>query len=135
MDWSTSVTTGIAYPYTIDPNGVVAAAGNNNKLYLDRVLTLVGTYIGQRPMMPDYGVDWSGALFENDNEARVAIPIAIRGAVAKWIPEVQVSEVNIKFDELEGIENVTLGLVLPNKTEITLNINTATFNMDGTVTY
>jgi hypothetical protein len=86
-------------------------------------------------MMPDYGVDWSGALFENDNEARIAIPIAIRGAVAKWIPEVQVSDVKINFDELEGIENVTLGLLLPDDTFSTLNINTATFNMDGTVTY
>jgi hypothetical protein len=86
-------------------------------------------------MMPEYGVDWSGALFENDNVARLAIPIAIRGAVAKWIPEVQVSDVNINFDELEGIENVTLGLLLPDNTFSTLNINTATFNMDGTVTY
>jgi phage baseplate assembly protein W len=86
-------------------------------------------------MMPDYGVDWSGALFENDNEARVAIPIAIRGAVAKWIPEIQVSKVNVNFDELEGIENVTLELMLPDDTVTTLNISTATFNMDGTVTY
>jgi len=133
MDWSTGVTTSIAYPYTIDPNGLVSATSNSTKLYLDKVLTLVSTYMGQRPMMPDYGVDWSGALFENDNVARVAIPI--RGAVAKWIPEVQVSDVNINFDELEGIENVTLGLLLPDNTFSTLNINTATFNMDGTVTY
>jgi len=129
------MTTSIAYPYTIDPNGLVSATSNSTKLYLDKVLTLVSTYMGQRPMMPDYGVDWSGALFENDNVARVAIPIAIRGAVAKWIPEVQVSDVNINFDELEGIENVTLGLLLPDNTFSTLNINTATFNMDGTVTY
>jgi len=129
------MTTSIAYPYTIDPNGLVSATSNSTKLYLDRVLTLVSTYMGQRPMMPDYGVDWSGALFENDNVARIAIPIAIRGAVAKWVPEVQVSDVNINFDELEGIENVTLGLLLPDNTFSTLNINTATFNMDGTVTY
>lgn len=129
------MTTSIAYPYTIDPNGLVSVVGGSTKLYLDRVLTLISTYIGQRPMMPDYGVDWSGALFENDNEARIAIPIAIRGAVAKWIPEVQVSDVKINFDELEGIENVTLGLLLPDDTFSTLNINTATFNMDGTVTY
>jgi phage baseplate assembly protein W len=129
------MTTSISYPYTIDPNGLVSTAGSSTKLYLDRVLTLVSTYIGQRPMMPDYGVDWSGALFENDNEARVAIPIAIRGAVAKWIPEVQVSKVNVNFDELEGIENVTLELMLPDDTVTTLNVSTATFNMDGTVTY
>lgn len=86
-------------------------------------------------MMPSYGVDWSGALFENDNEARTAIPLAIREAVAKWIPEVEVSAVNLNFSELDGIENVTLELVLPGDTVTTMDINIATFNMDGTVTY
>ena len=129
------MTTSIRYPYTIDPNGLVTSTVTSTRLYLDRVLTLVSTYKGQRPMMPAYGVDWSGALFENDNEARVAIPVAIREAVAKWIPEVEVSTVDIKFSELDGIENVTLELVLPGDTVTTMDINIATFNMDGTVTY
>jgi phage baseplate assembly protein W len=86
-------------------------------------------------MTPDYGVDWSGALFENDNEARIAIPIAIKEAVAKWIPEVEVTNVSIDFDVLEGIEYVTLEVALPDNTVTTMSINTATFNMDGTVTY
>ena len=86
-------------------------------------------------MMPDYGVDWSGALFENDNVARIAIPIAIKEAVSKWIPEVAVTNVDIKFDPLSGIEYVTLELALPDDTVTTMSINTATFNMDGTVTY
>jgi phage baseplate assembly protein W len=86
-------------------------------------------------MMPDYGVDWSQALFENDYEARNAIPAAIKGAVSKWIPEVEVTSCDIKFSELDGIEYVTLGLALPDSTTTTMSINTATFNMDGTVTY
>ena len=135
MDWSTGVTTSIRYPYTIDPNGLVTTAATSTRLYLDRVLTLISTYKGQRPMMPDYGVDWSGALFENDSDARQAIPVAIRGAVAKWIPEVQVTAVDLSFTELDGIENVTLELALPGDTVTTMSINTATFNMDGTVTY
>lgn len=129
------MTTSITYPYTVNVNGTVDAAVTSTRLYLDRVLTLVSTYKGQRPMLPDYGVDWSGALFENDNVARLAIPIAIRAAVAKWIPEVEVTDVNIKFDPLNGIEYVTLSLALPDNTVTTMSINTATFNMDGTVTY
>jgi hypothetical protein len=86
-------------------------------------------------MLPEYGIDWSGALFENDNNARIAIPIAIREAVAKWIPQVEVTDVDIKFDPLAGVEYVTLGVSLPDSTYTTMSINTATFNMDGTVTY
>ena len=129
------MTTSILYPYTIDINGTVASSLTSTRLYLDRILTLVSTYRGQRPMLPEYGVDWSGALFENDNNARLAIPIAIREAVARWIPEVEVTDVDIKFDPLAGIEYVTLGVSLPDNTFTTLSINTATFNMDGTVTY
>lgn len=135
MDWSTVVTTSIAYPYTINVNGTVSSSITSTKLYLDRVLTLVSTYKGQRPMTPEYGVDWSGALFENDNEARIAIPIAIKESVSKWIPEVEIINVGINFDVIEGIEYVTLEVALPDDTVTTMNINTATFNMDGTVTY
>lgn len=129
------MTVSIAYPYTVDSNGVAFNAENSTKLYLDRVLTLVSTYKGQRPMMQDYGVDWSVALFENDNVARRAIPAAIRKAVATWIPEVEVTDVSMDFDQLAGIEYVTLGLALPDNTYTTMSVNTATFNMDGTVTY
>lgn len=127
--------TSITYPYTVDVNGTVSKALTSTRLYLDRILTLVSTYKGQRPMLPEYGIDWSGALFENDNNARVAIPIAIREAVSTWIPEVEVTDVDIKFDPLAGLEYVTLGVALPDNTFTTMSINTATFNMDGTVTY
>lgn len=127
--------TSITYPYTVDVNGTVSKALTSTRLYLDRILTLVSTYKGQRPMLPEYGIDWSGALFENDNNARVAIPIAIREAVSTWIPEVEVTDVDIKFDPLAGLEYVTLGVSLPDNTFTTMSINTATFNMDGTVTY
>ena len=129
------MTSSISYPYTISPDGLVKSTANSTKLYLDRVLTLVSTYTGQRPMMPDYGVDWSQALFENDYEAKNAIPAAIKGAVSKWIPEIEVTSCDLKFSELDGIEYVTLGLALPDDTITTMSINTATFNMDGTVTY
>ena len=127
--------TSITYPYTVDVNGTVANSLTSTRLYIDRILTLVSTYKGQRPMLPEYGIDWSGALFENDNNARLAIPVAIREAVATWIPEVEVTDVDIKFDPLAGIEYVTLGVSLPDSTYTTMSINTATFNMDGTVTY
>lgn len=129
------MTVSISYPYTVDSNGTTTDTLTSTKLYLDRVLTLVSTYKGQRPMMPEYGVDWSGALFENDNVARLAIPAAIRKAVSTWIPEVEVTEVLMNFDELAGIEYVTLGLALPDNTYTTMSVNIATFNMDGTVTY
>lgn len=124
----------ISYPYNLDTNGVVTSVNTTTKLYLDRVLTLLSTNVGQRPMMPDYGTDWSTTLFENENNYRRAIPVAISNAIRTWIPDVSVEKVELSGDEYSGIVYVNLFLKLPNNTIATMKINTATFNYDGLVT-
>jgi len=124
----------ISYPYTLDTNGLVASAGTATKLYLDRVVTLLSTNVGQRPMMPEYGTDWSTSLFENENNYRRAIPIAISNAIRKWLPDIAVEKVELSGDEYSGIVYVNLSLKLPNNTIATMKINTGTFNYDGLVT-
>jgi len=127
------MTLAINYPYTIDASGVVGSTSNPPKIYLDRVLTLLSTSIGQRPMLPTYGVDWSTALFENDNIAQPAISSAIRTAIAKWLPEVKVNSISFGLNTRNGIELVTLGLTLPDITVTSLTVNTNQLNYDGTI--
>lgn len=123
----------INYPYTLDSNGVVEGTENPTKIYLDRVLTLLSTSIGQRPMLPSYGVDWSTSLFENDNRAQPAISGAIRTAIAKWLPEVSVETITFSGVGNDGIEQVTLGLVLPDNTVANVTVNSNILNYDGTI--
>lgn len=129
------MTSSINYPYTIDPNGVVISSVTTTKLYLDRVLTLLSTNIGQRPMIPSYGVDWSTAMFENEGDARVAINQAIRVAIATWIPEVTVNNIIIDSNNFDGKMLVNLELGIPNDTTANLVINSDIFNYDGLATY
>jgi phage baseplate assembly protein W len=123
----------LGFPYTISPAGVVQYTVSPAKIYTDRVLTLLSYYVGQRPMLPTYGVDWSKSLFENDSDARLAIPIAISEAVAKWIPEVSVTSVDFAGDNFDGTENVIVSLKLPDDTLTSLTINTGTISYSGTV--
>jgi phage baseplate assembly protein W len=123
----------ISFPYTIGTQGIVQNTSTPAKIYLDRVLTLLSTYVGQRPMLPTYGVDWSGALFENDSDAQKAIPAAITLAVAKWLPEVSVTSVEFAGTNIDGTENVILSLKLPDDTLTSLTINTGTITYSGTV--
>ena len=122
----------INFPFTLDNDGVLVATTNANKIYLDRVLTLLSTNVGQRPMLPEYGIDWTVALFENEDDAKAATPSALTAAISRWIPDVKVSKVTMQ-DQQNGIEYVNIELVLPDNTIATLPINTATFNLDGTV--
>lgn len=132
MDWSTIMSSAINFPFTLDNFGVLISTTSSNKIYLDRVLTLLSTNMGQRPMLPEYGIDWGVALFENEGDARAAIPAALQDAIARWIPDVKVNNIKLQ-DQQDGIEYVTLELVLPDNTVTTLPISTATFNIDGTV--
>lgn len=132
MDWSTIVSSAINFPFTLDTFGVLIPTTEANKIYLDRVLTLLSTNVGQRPMLPEYGIDWKVALFENEGDAKAAVPGALRAAIARWIPDVEVNSITMK-DQQDGIEYVNIELVLPDNTVTTLPVSTATFNLDGTV--
>ena len=123
----------ISFPYTIDPNGIAQYTESATKIYVDRVLTLLSYYVGQRPMLPTYGVNWSKSLFENDSDAQIAIPLAISEAIAKWIPEVSVTSVDFVGNNFDGTENVIVSLKLPDETLTSLTINTGTINYSGTI--
>jgi phage baseplate assembly protein W len=133
MDWSTAMSISINYPYTLDISGAVGSTSNAPKIYLDRVLTLLSTSVGQRPMLPNYGVDWSTSLFENDNQAQPAISAAIRSAIANWIPEVKVDNVLFGIGSGQGVEYVTLELTLPDNTTTNLTVNSNLLNYNGMI--
>jgi phage baseplate assembly protein W len=85
-------------------------------------------------MKPTYGVDWGRTLFENDGDAKIAIPIAISEAVSKWIPEVTVTSVEFSGENFDGVVNVIVSLQLPDDTLTALTINTGLINYNGTTT-
>lgn len=128
---STDIT--ISYPYTVSPYGVVTTTTLSSKIYLDRVLTLLSTSIGQRPMLPEYGVDWNKSMFENDGDAEAAIQAAIRAAVTIWIPEVKVDRIDVQYNYASGVESVMLTLILPDNTQVSIPVNTAIISIDGFV--
>jgi phage baseplate assembly protein W len=124
----------ISFPYTFDPFGVVEITENQTKIYQDRVLTLISTVKGERPMRPTYGTDVARAMFENQGDARKAIDQAIRSAIATWIPEVEVSAVNINTLDDSGRVGVEINIVLPDFTATAVNVLSTTLNPDATTT-
>jgi len=126
------MTAALSYPYSVDPNtGVVNQAQSLVKVYLDRVLTLLSTNIGQRPMLPNYGVNWASALFENEDNAAVAIPQAIKSAIKIWLPDIKDVTVTTSGIDYQGVDTVSIGLVLPNDEIASLTSSLSTFNYYG----
>lgn len=124
----------ISYPYTLDPFGVATVTSDQAKIYQDRILTLLSTAKGERPMRPTYGTDISRALFENQGSVNPAIRTAITSAMSQWIPEVSVDEIIISGIEENGQVLVSLNVTLPDYSSMSMKVFSSTLNPDSTLT-
>lgn len=132
MGWSTAMIS-ISYPFTLDAFGKTNSTYRESKIYLDKLVTLLSTNIGQRPMLPEYGTDIATALFENDNDFVAAVRAAITTAVARWIPAITISSLEISTPDFDGYSSIILGIELPNDTTTSITVNSAIFGADGSV--
>jgi phage baseplate assembly protein W len=133
MDWS-AMSSAISFPFTLDPFGVLETTDLPSKIWTDRVLTLLSTNIGQRPILTDYGTDIMRYLFENENNTALGVDQAIRSAIANWLPEISVKEISITNVDSEGRLVVELTILLPDSTIKTLDVSKAILSLDGTIT-
>jgi len=124
--------TAISFPFTMSVDGVIQSTSDMSKIFLDKAVTLLSTQVGQRPFYPEYGVDWSTSLFENENNATLAIPNAINLAVIKWLPEISVEDV-ILPPAYSGLQEVDVHLRLPSGEIASVKVSTGTINYDGTM--
>lgn len=124
----------ISYPFTFDPFGVVFTTEDQTKIYQDRILTLLSTSVGERPMRPTYGTNVAKAMFENQTDATTAIDAAIRSAIELWIPEITVETINVSSFDPNGAVGVEVNVSLPDFTSTSVNILSTTLNPDATTT-
>jgi phage baseplate assembly protein W len=124
----------ISYPFTLDPFGKTTSTTDQRKIYQDRVLTLLSTAVGERPMRPTYGTNMAVAMFENQGNVEEAINQAIRSAVSNWIPELNVEKINVKNFLDTGAVTVEVNVTLPDFTEDSITVVSTTLNPDATTT-
>lgn len=124
----------ISFPFTLDPFGVVNTTTSQEKIYQDRVLTLLSTTVGERPMRATYGTDIASALFETQGDAEKAAETAIRTAMRTWLPEVTIERIDMQATDDTGSLRVSLALVLPDYSSTAVTIYTTTLNPDGSTT-
>lgn len=132
MDRS-SIVRAIRHPFTLDIFGELTATTTEAKIYLDRLLTLLSTQVGQRPMSPDYGTDIAKALFENDDDFYTAVRVAITDAVARWLPELTISSLTLEEVDDQGYANIGIVVELPDAKLSSVSISSAIFGANGII--
>jgi phage baseplate assembly protein W len=124
----------ISFPFTLDPFGKLTSTTNQEKIYQDRVLTLLSTAVGERPMRPTYGTNVAVAMFENQGKIEAAINDAIRNAISTWIPELTVEKIVVTGFLEDGQVAVELNVTLPDFTTSNIKVLSTTLNPDATTT-
>lgn len=124
----------IRYPFTLNAFGVVNSTEDPGYIYLDRLVTLLSTHIGQRPMYQEYGTDFGSALFENESNFSLAVDSAVSTAVKRWMPDVKLVSVSVKSFDNDGIATLSVSIQIPTGRILQTNIRSAVFRADGTIT-
>jgi phage baseplate assembly protein W len=47
----------IALPFSVDPYGKVTVASDQSKIWADRVRSVIGTFLRERVMRPEFGTN------------------------------------------------------------------------------
>jgi phage baseplate assembly protein W len=122
----------ISYPFTLDPLGRIVTTSDANKIYLDKVMILLSTAVGQRPMNPLYGTDIFRALYECGGDYNQALIEVIQRAMATHLPMISVEEIEITDPDDSGISLVNISFGFPDGTTEKVSLNSSYLNPDGT---
>ncbi len=97
-------------PFSITSTGSVTTTSDPNQVASDRMESLVGTYTGERIMLPDYGVPIPAILFANQSAAEQSlIQLQVQQAIAKWEPTLVLNSVDVSFSTTsEGVTGISV---------------------------
>jgi phage baseplate assembly protein W len=94
--------TGLAFPVAVDSSGRVAVASGTEDVE-QAIGIILATAPGERPMRPDFGCDVHRLVFEQLDGATVGrMERAIRVALRRWEPRIDVEGITFNFDREHG---------------------------------
>lgn len=86
---------GMPYPITRDPKGYYRKQSGSNQVKSD-LLCLLLTNPGERVMLPDFGCDLRGLVFQQNDEATALIARErIIAAISTWEPRIAVEQIDV----------------------------------------
>lgn len=126
--------TNFSIPFSLTPSGSVSTTVNPNQIANDRVESLIGTYPGERVMLPTYGVDVPAYVFSPDILSQQSLLInQIQQAIGTWEPTIALDSVTPVVTQSEvGLIDINVEFTLSNNPALT-PVQTATVSVGGSV--
>ena len=108
--------TAISLPFSVNLYGRIGTTTERTKIWQDRVRSVIGTYLGERVMRPNFGADVVDAVHETSEEAEIIVENQVRQAFNTYLPTLTLTDVVTDYDESTGVLNVELVYALPDST-------------------
>jgi phage baseplate assembly protein W len=104
---------GLAFPLQVDRRGGIALARDEQDI--DQAIQLIlGTAPGERPMRPEFGCGVHDFVFDSiDANTIGAMEQAIRDALARWEPRIEVTDVAFDASDAgNGLLTIDIGFTV-----------------------
>ena len=90
---------GLAFPLQVDHRGGLALAHGDEDIE-QAIGVILSTVPGERPMRPEFGCDVHDLVFDTIDAAMVGkMDLAIRAALDRWEPRIEVVELDFDLSE------------------------------------
>ena len=104
----------LTLPFSLDAYGRVSTTVSQQKIFADRVLSVVGTNIRERVMLPSFGTKITAYLWESIERTVSAIPLEVEQAFGKFLPNLTYSNTTVVYNEQTGTLLLDIIYQLPN---------------------
>lgn len=106
--------TAISLPFRIDGYGRVASTSDPNKIWADRVRSVLMTSIRERLMRPQFGSEVTAEVYDILDEAPELTYEAVASAFVEYLPRLTLNDVVlVSEDEQNGVVSLEVSYTLP----------------------
>lgn len=121
----------IALPFSFDPYGRVTYTIDQNKIWQDKVLSVIGTTMRERVVRPRFGTLIAAKAFDNETLAETEIQSEIEYAFNTQLGLLTLQSVSTSFDAYTNTTNVEIIYGLPNNETVNTTIGLVTINQNS----
>jgi phage baseplate assembly protein W len=104
----------ISLPVSLDSYGRLLISYNSDKIWQDRVLSVLGTNLGERVNRPSFGTTIATSNFQNLSSLEEFITQEIENAFIEFLPLLSLDLVTVTEDTTNGTLEVLVTYQLPN---------------------
>lgn len=123
----------IALPFAVDDYGNINIAATQQKIWADRVRSVIGTAVEERVMRSNFGTQVPKLLWDNSDMTTEFIEREINSAFSAFLPQLQLQNVATEFNIDDQLVSVTINYSLPNDEEAIESIGIATISPNGAI--